>query len=143
MKDFGINLGSPLDINVIHMPTTMCSQATQDQDTASADLETRLTEMEEKLRKVTVAMENLRWENENLKYWNAKLNKTTMLSQSEQQEGEAQSAGGTNGEELEKRRLHNELCILVNKYERWPRRMGDFPKSSSCSTTQTCLIEWK
>lgn len=61
----------------------------------------------QKRRTVIAAMESLRWENEDLKRRNAELNKTTMLSQSEQPKGEAQSARGMNGEELEKRRLHD------------------------------------
>lgn len=51
------------------------------------------------------------------------LSEATIPSQSEQSEGEAQSAGGTNGEELEKKKLHDELRSLVDKYEEIAKKM--------------------
>lgn len=41
-----------------------------------------------------------------------------------QLEGEAHSAGGTNAKEEEKKKLHDELCTLVNKYKEMARKMG-------------------
>lgn len=113
-----------LDQRDFHMPNTMRSQATTDQETISTDMEAQIVEMEEKLKKVMTTMESHRRENEDLKHRNAKLSEPMTLSQGEQPKREAQSAGGMNRDELEKKRLHDELRNLVDKYGNMAKKMG-------------------
>lgn len=115
------------------MPATTSSQATHDQDKTLGDMDTRLAETKEKLKKVMETMEDLRRKNEELKHHNVELNETTLLSHNEQLEGEVQSSERTNIEELEKKKLHDELHSFVNKYEEMTKKIGgDHPRLSSC-----------
>lgn len=92
-----------------------------------------LVETKERLKNVMETMEDLRRENEELKCHNTELSKATLLSHNEQLEGEAQSTGGTNVEELEKKRLHNNL---VNKNEEMAKKMWG---SSSLEQLLNCM----
>lgn len=67
--------------------------------------------------------EDLQRENEELKRQNIELSEATLSIHQEQGEWEAQSNEGTNAEELEKKRLHDELCSLVDKYEKMAQKM--------------------
>lgn len=46
-----------------------------------------------------------------------------MPNHSKQPEGEAHSTGGMNTEEIENKKLHDELCGLNDKYEEMARKM--------------------
>lgn len=65
-------------------------------------------------------VEQLWEENEELKWQNF----ATPPVNNEQIEVDAQSAWGVNAEELEKKRLHDELRSLVDKYEEMSRKIG-------------------
>lgn len=92
----------------------MRSQATHYPHSMHVDMEARGTEIKEKLGRVMETMEDLWWENEELKHHNIEFSKATLPSHYKQVKGEAQSTRGTNVEELEKNRLHDKLCSLVD-----------------------------
>lgn len=95
----------------------MCSQAACDPDATPVDMETQLAVTEEKLKMVLGTMEDLRKENEELNRYNIKLSDATMSSHTEKGEGEAHSNRGVNAEDVEKKKLRDELRSLIGKYE--------------------------
>lgn len=84
---------------------------------------------------MSVATEALQWENKNLKQKNQDYSEGAMPSQSKQLEGDAHTAGGMNTKEAEKKKLHNESCSLVDKYEKKAKKWEGDPRSIRCLTT--------
>lgn len=79
-------------------------------------MEGRLAKMENKLRRITVKMKTLQCKNDTQKHWSAALGEGATPSHNKQTETESQNTDRPFVNDDKKRKMHNDLCKLMDKY---------------------------
>ncbi|XP_040996195.1 uncharacterized protein LOC121242392 [Juglans microcarpa x Juglans regia] len=89
-------------------------------------MEERLVEMEEIMKRLTTEVDSLRKENEALKSRNGPSGEDATRNQVDRVDMEANSAGVGKGhqEDEETKRLHHDVCSLMDKYEEMAKKIG-------------------
>lgn len=87
-------------------------------------MEEKIAEMKEMIKKLSTEVDSLHKENETLKSWNGPSGEDAIPSDANRVEMEANSAGKGHQENVEAKKLHHDVCSLMDKYEEMAKKIG-------------------